>query len=232
MAFPEQSLRDLVSLSEVVLLHDNLIDAQNEICRIAVRAIPVAEGASLTAFSELGPGAVAASDEWAYTLDETQFVEHEGPCLDAARSGLVFRVRDTGAEPRWPNYMPRAFEMGARSMVSLPMTAESKLIGALNVYSREPDAFTPEQVSIAELIAAHASLASHISSTLLKHKSLAEQLREAMASRATIEQAKGVLMATTRCSADEAFQLLREQSSAENRKLRDIAEEIVARQSS
>lgn len=54
-------------------------------------------------------------------------------------------------------------------------------------------------------------------------------LVRAIESRAVIEQAKGVIMATTGCSADEAFGLLREQSQMENRKLRDIASEIVAR---
>lgn len=53
-------------------------------------------------------------------------------------------------------------------------------------------------------------------------------LRESRASRAVIEQAKGVLMATTGCSADEAFVLLRRQSQHQNRRVRDIAEQLVA----
>jgi AmiR/NasT family two-component response regulator len=55
-------------------------------------------------------------------------------------------------------------------------------------------------------------------------------LRKAMASRATIEQAKGILMATARCTPEEAFRLLVRQSQHENRKLRAVAEELVARQ--
>jgi hypothetical protein len=54
-------------------------------------------------------------------------------------------------------------------------------------------------------------------------------LRESRASRAVIEQAKGVLIATTGCTADEAFQLLRTQSQHQNRRVREIAEELVAR---
>ena len=55
-------------------------------------------------------------------------------------------------------------------------------------------------------------------------------LAAALESRATIEQAKGVIMATTGCTPDDAFDLLRQQSQTENRKLRDIAAEVVARQ--
>jgi AmiR/NasT family two-component response regulator len=51
-----------------------------------------------------------------------------------------------------------------------------------------------------------------------------------MDSRAAIEQAKGIIMATTGCGPDEAFQLLVRQSQHENRKLRELAEELVTRQ--
>lgn len=49
------------------------------------------------------------------------------------------------------------------------------------------------------------------------------------ASCSAIEQAKGVIMATARCSAQSAFERLVAQSQHENRKLREIAEEIVRR---
>jgi AmiR/NasT family two-component response regulator len=55
----------------------------------------------------------------------------------------------------------------------------------------------------------------------------AEQLREAMRSRAVIEQAKGVLMARRRCSPDEAFDVLREVSQTSNTKLREVARALV-----
>lgn len=53
------------------------------------------------------------------------------------------------------------------------------------------------------------------------------QLEEALRSRATIDQAKGVLMASMRCSPEEAFDLLVEQSNHQNVKLRDVARSIV-----
>ena len=53
-----------------------------------------------------------------------------------------------------------------------------------------------------------------------------------MASRAEIEQAKGILMAQSGVSADEAFRVLSRASQRENRKLRDIARDIVERSAS
>jgi GAF domain-containing protein len=169
-----------------------------------------------------------ASDEWALGLDELQYVEHEGPCLDAYRTGNVFRIGDFNSETRWPAYSRRALEQGARSMLSIPMSAEGKLIGALNLYSQEPEAFDPEAVSLGEIVAGHAGLASQVAAAFFGHRDLAKNLAEAMQSRAVIEQAKGIIMARQRCAADVAFEVLSAQSSREHRKLRDVAGDLVA----
>ena len=52
---------------------------------------------------------------------------------------------------------------------------------------------------------------------------LSGQLEMALTSRAAIEQAKGILMGTRRCTADEAFETLRAKSNSTNRKLREVA---------
>jgi GAF domain-containing protein len=227
---PDDTVGGLQELAGVALAHGELRHALAQVSRIASEAVRKADGATLTMYGPSGPEAVAASSEWAERLDELQYVEHEGPCIDAARTGLLFRVRDFDTDTRWPSYSPRAVEAGARSMVSLPMTVEAKTIGALNVYSRQTDAFDAEDVSIAEIIAGHASLAAQVTATLQGHRDLAEQLRTAMASRATIEQAKGIIMATVGCDEATAFERLVQQSQHENRKLREIAEELVRRQ--
>ena len=223
-------MTELLALAGVALVHDDLDEALREICVIASRTVRHADGASLTTFSAAGPEAAAASSEWAEQLDEMQYDEHEGPCLDAGRTGVLFRIRNISAEERWPSYMPRAAELGARCMVSVPMTVEAKTIGALNVYSRQVDAFGADEVAIAEIITGHASLATQVGMALQSRRELADQLREAMASRATIEQAKGVLMASDPAlDPDGAFELLRSASRRENVKLRDIAGRVVER---
>jgi hypothetical protein len=102
------------------------------------------------------------------------------------------------------------------------------LIGALNLYCPKPQAFDAEAVSIGEVVAAHAGLASHVAAAFFRHRNLADQLGQAIESRSTIEQAKGILMGSRRCDADEAFGLLVSLSSRSHRKLRDVAADIVA----
>ncbi|HEU5033886.1 MAG TPA: GAF and ANTAR domain-containing protein [Mycobacteriales bacterium] len=227
MAVPEDMLSELTALAGVVLAQDDLPSALVQMCRISVRAVAGADGASITTLREGLPSALA-SDDWAQGFDELQYEEHEGPCFDAFRTGNIFRVRDLAAEPRWPSWTPRAVERGGRSVLSMPMTSEGQTIGALNLYARKPDAFTARDVSIGEIVAGHAGLASQVAAALFRHRDLAEQLADAMQSRATIEQAKGIVMASHHCDADQAFDLLVKLSQTGHRKLREVAEAIVA----
>jgi len=227
MSVSDEALEELAALAGVVLVTTDLPNTLGEICRIAVRAVPGAEGASVTTHREGGPAAVG-SDSWSQDLDESQFTEHEGPCLDAFRTGNVFRVRDFTTDNRWPSYSEQAISRGAHSMLSLPLNAHGNVIGALNLYARKPNAFDAEAASIGQIVAGHVGLASQVSAAFFKHRDLADQLADAMRSRAVIEQAKGVVMAKQHCDADAAFDALRTESQHSNRKLRDVAADVVA----
>ncbi len=56
---------------------------------------------------------------------------------------------------------------------------------------------------------------------------LTGQLRASLASRAVIDQAIGVIMAQQRCTATDAFDVLRSASQNRNIKLRQVAEQII-----
>ncbi|MEU5534617.1 ANTAR domain-containing protein [Streptomyces sp. NPDC020362] len=55
-----------------------------------------------------------------------------------------------------------------------------------------------------------------------------EQLRRAIVSRPVIDQARGILMAAHGCSAEQAWDILRETSQRSNTKLRDVAAAVTA----
>jgi GAF domain-containing protein len=222
-----ESARDLASLAGLVLSEPDLPAALHRVTEVAVGLVDSCDGASLTMRREGVPVASAASDDWATGLDELQFREQEGPCLDCLREGSVMRVRDLGADHRFPTYGPRAQELGARSALSLPLAADGRTVGALNLYRRKPDVFDGPALAVGELLAAHASLAIQAATAFYSHRDLADQLREAISSRAVIEQAKGVLMAQQQCSAEDAFQLLVAASQRSNRKLREVAQALV-----
>ena len=229
MEIPAETALELARLAGLALAAPDLDTALVEVTRLAVSVVEPCDGASLTMRRTGVPAAPIASDEWASRLDALQFVEQEGPCLDCLRLGAIMRSRDLAEDNRFPSYGPRAAEeLGARSSLSLPLTADGRTVGALNLYSRVPDAFDNDVVGVGELLAAHASLAVSAATAYYSSRDLAEQMRQALDSRAVIEQAKGVLIAQGGGTADEAFARLVERSQQANRKLRDVAFDVVA----
>jgi GAF domain-containing protein len=173
------------------------------------------------------PLTVASSDGLAAQVDELQYGLDQGPCLSALRTGRVVRIDDLAADARWSGYAVRALAHGVRSSLSLPMAAQGRPVGAFNLYSREPGFFGDTQTRQAERFAENAAGAVAIAARLAAHAVMTEQLRASLASRAAIDQATGIIMAEQRCTAEEAFAILRTASQNRNLKLRQVAEDIV-----
>jgi transcriptional regulator with GAF, ATPase, and Fis domain len=197
-----------------------------ELAELATEAVG-ADMAGLTVRDERGrPTTVVYTDRMVPEIDQVQYDADRGPCLDAGRTHTVFEIEDTQADDRWPEFASAGVAHGIRSTLSIPVVAANNGIGALNFYDHRSSYFDAAKRELAELFAGQCA----ITGLYWHHVNQAAGLAVAMQSRETIEQAKGVLMATTGCSAEHAFQLLREQSQMENRKLREIAQEIVDRQ--
>ena len=215
-----------------------------ELSKLAVSARPLAEilqrtaeltraviGApvevSVTLIDGDDPTTPAATAEWAVTLDEAQYGQGYGPCLDAARAGQVIMIPDLGQDHHWKAFADAARAAGVASSVSVPLPVQRDVIGALNVYAREHQAFHDGRVRLAEQFASYAAVAIGNTALYLTSARLAEQMQEAMASRAVIEQAKGILMAVNRCDEGEAFAKLVTASQHSHKKLREVAQELV-----
>ncbi len=223
-------MEDLLrELSRVPFVDRTLTEVLTDITAIAVRGIPGAEASSITLLRADKAFTAAHCGEMALAADELQYEHGYGPCMDAGRGGVLLRVDDMRAEQRWPDYVAHVVETTpVLSSMSVPLPYQGSSIGALNNYSTKPGAFaSPESIragtDVAEVIAVAVANAD-------AHAQLFDQahnMRVAMESRATIEQAKGVLMAQRHVNAEQAFEILREASQRYNRKLRDIAFGIV-----
>ena len=109
-------------------------------------------------------------------------------------------------------------------MLSVPVRLADQPVGTLNVYATQPRAWTPGEV---EALGALAVVTAELVSTaveLANREVEVAQLRQALASRVWIEQAKGVLAATQGVSPDAAFQQLRRQARSSSRKVADLAQ--------
>ena len=169
------------------------------------------------------------TDDAAPEIDSAQYETGIGPCLDSFRHQEVFTIADTTTDDRWPPFCEAALSYGIRSTLSIPMVANHEGVGALNFYSDKADGFSDADVEVGSQFGAQAAIVLANAQAYWDAHQLSQNLATAMQSRAVIEQAKGILMGVQRCTADEAFQILVRASQRENRKLREIAEELVNR---
>jgi GAF domain-containing protein len=115
-------------------------------------------------------------------------------------------------------------------MCAVPLRVRDNVIGALNLFRSSDEAFTDTEMDIAQAMAEIAAVALIQERALREHTLLIEQLQTALNSRVIIEQAKGMLAEYLTVTADEAFLVLRTYARSHNRKLAEVASEIVERQ--
>jgi GAF domain-containing protein len=219
----------LAELSRIALADDGLTAALRRITDIAQRTVPQADDVSVTLLDERGKGkTVAFSGQLAVQLDERQYENGFGPCLDAAATGQTVVVDAADPTSPYAEFTAACLRAGITHSVSvsLPMIPDSS-VGALNVYVSTPDGPDQDTVTGLEMFAIYAAVAAANAAKHDQGIQLAAQMQNAMRTRAVIEQAKGILMATHKISADKAFQALARASQRENRKLNDIAQRLV-----
>lgn len=197
-----------------------------DLAGVAARTLAVSCG--LTLRRDRSPLTVVSSDDRAAAVDEVQYGLGQGPCLQTLSTGEVVSVPDLLSEQRWDGYSAHALAHGVRSSLSLPMTAGEQIGGAMNLYSTAPRAFDdPFVTARATAFAAQGAAVLTVALQQAQQAELTAQLREALSSRSVIDQAIGIVMGQQRCDADTAFSILRKASQGRNRKLRDIAADIV-----
>jgi GAF domain-containing protein len=199
----------------------------DKVVHLAAEVVAPAAGCGLTVRRDGQPFTAVASNDLASQVDEIQYDTGEGPCLDALHDGTVVVVDDLSREERWDHYRPPAIAYGVLSSLSLPLIIDGESLGALNLYSSVSAAFDGPQREQAEKFAAQSADALTVSLRHVQQAEAQRQLAEALASSSLIEQAIGILMGQQRCTAAVAFDLLRKASQHRNRKLRDIAADIV-----
>lgn len=170
---------------------------------------------------------VVSSDEVAMRMDEVQYIRGRGPCLSAMREGTRIEVPDMGTETRWGDYARHAIANGIASVLSLPLTLDGNTLGALNLFATTPHAFADYDIDRTEAFTAQAATALTILLRHAAHTVLDDELREALATRAVIDQALGILMVTRKIGSQEAFEILRHASQTTNRKVSTIAAELI-----
>ena len=184
-------------------------------CEVVTRAD--AAGLNLLVRGRFEPQAVLGQAP--HDLDAIQQSTGVGPCIDASRDQTPVEVLDMRTETRWPEFRARALELGVLSMLCLPLWVDESRLGSISLYAGDAAAFDEQSRNLAGLFGTHAALA-------LADAQLVDNLRQALTNRDAIGQAKGILMASHRVTADQAFAWLSAASQALNVKLAKVAEAV------
>jgi hypothetical protein len=208
-------------------------EAPLRICH-AVVASSLAHGAAVTLISDPDhQEPICATDATAARLDELQFSLAEGPCLDAHTFGHPVLVSDIAdpADTRWPEFASGARDTSARALYALPMQIGGARLGILDLYRRERGPLSRQALTMA-LRAADAAMWAVLRPAALPHQAPSEvpdELAGGGLARAEVHQATGMLSAQLGISVAVALARLRAYAFAEDRRLIDVARDVVAR---
>jgi GAF domain-containing protein len=190
------------------------------VVRLAAGTLDACEHAGISIVDGRAITSPASTGVTPARVDAIQTQEDEGPCLDAIRQHELFYIEDVATEDRWPAFTRRVIaETDVRSILSARLYLEQHTIGCLNLYATATEAFDGHDIALAAVFAAHAAIA-------LDAAERERNLEAKAASRDAIGRAKGILMAHSGITDEEAFDMLRRASQRENVKLVEIANRI------
>lgn len=169
-----------------------------------------------------------ANTELGRLVERAEVELGEGPCTDCALSGEQLSVPDLAAvADRYPRFAPRVLAAGVKAIHALPIHNRSGQLGALNVISTETGSLDAGQMTTAQLLCEVTAAYLANSRAFEERTRTAEQLQRALDSRVVIEQAKGRLAERHAISLEDAFERLRGHARSNQRKLRDVASEVL-----
>lgn len=161
----------------------------------------------------------AATDDRAAAADASQFEMREGPYIDDVFRQGVMAADDLRDDPRWPHWGPFVAGLGLRGLISVQLYASGTTLGALNLFSSEPQQYTSDDVEEARAVATIVSIELARS----RHDA---HLWKAVDTRHRVGLAQGILMHQFKFGSEEAWALLLRLSQHGNTKLHVIAEQI------
>ncbi|WP_230686637.1 GAF and ANTAR domain-containing protein [Catellatospora vulcania] len=204
------------------------------VCAATVAGVNV-DGAGVTIMtSSTARDVVHTSDRVAADLEEWQLTYGQGPCVDAfARGGPVMALdlRSLESLTRWPVFTPAALDSGARAVFALPLQIGAIRLGVLDLYRARPGAMSSYELADALAFAEATALMVIDDAAGLQPDTaeLAWQRDDPTAHQVQVHQATGMIVAQLGTSAEAAFARLRAYAYAHDRRLGDVARDVVER---
>ncbi len=209
-----------------------VIDLLGDVAEFAAQAIPGVDGVGVALIQHHdGKPRIqtwAATAELVHDIDVIQYEElREGPCITCMELKKACVSGSLGSDSRWPHFGGRVARMAVHSALSLPLMVGDEVIGAINTYARQRDAFGNHAVQLGSQFAGPAAVSVYNAQLLARAQERTKSLQRALDSRAVIDQAIGIIRSRSGVSGEVAFDRLTRMSQTENAKLNLVAERLV-----
>ena len=220
-------LAAVVSLVDSLLDDFDVVDLLTDLTQRCAELLDIAAAGFLLADPLQQLRLLAATSDQAREIELLQLQADEGPCLDCYATGQPVSVADVRAETdRWPQFAIAARDAGFASVHAVPMRAAGAVLGALGLFGSRPGTLTDADLLVAQTLT-HIACVALVQQHPVTPSAVLPQLRSALASRVTIEQAKGFLREHLEIEVDQAFAILRTYSRRRKEHLTEVAHRLV-----
>ena len=224
---PEESVERFARVEKLLRTQRTLPAKLESVAGIARLTVPNCDAAGISLIVDGEPTTSAVSDRLAVEIDLVQYQAGQGPCLDAIDRGKVIRVDILERDRRFSRFAPGALAMDINSVLSMPLSAGDRVVGALNLYSRLPNAFDASTEQAAQPLADYAGEIIASSALYAYALDMVDGLVESLENQAIIAQAIGILTMTEKQSTEEALERLRTLALASGRSMRTVADWVI-----
>jgi hypothetical protein len=202
-----------------------------QLCGVTRDIVGVSGAGVMLMSGDVPRGSLCCTNDVSNLIEELQFALGEGPCVDAYQQSQVVvepNLADPGT-PRWFAFSPQAVEAGVRAVFAFPLRVGTTRLGALDLYRNRPGSLTDDQRADALVMAdvvANWVLDMQASAS---PGSVAEELERDADFHVVVHNAAGAVSVQLGVSIPEALIRLRAYAFSNDRPLRDVAGDVMAR---
>ena len=228
MTREEQIIATFVELADTMLEDFDIVEFLHRLLERAVELLSCAEAGLLLANAEGALQVMASSSQRSEALELLQSESGRGPCVESyLGSQTVFSEDLEMDRKRWPVFAEAALGSGIGSVHSIPMRVQGETIGTFNLFRSKVGRIGPHDLPLGQGLADISAVAILQERATRERRGIVQQLEHALGSRVLIEQAKGILAERAHASIDAAFLGIRAYSRSHNRRLIEVAGDIV-----
>jgi hypothetical protein len=200
-------------------------------CSAAISATRVDSAAVTVMLSATPRETIYASERIASDLQELTLTVGEGPSVDAAAGNpiLVADLTAPACLARWPVFAPAAAQAGVRAVFALPLQVGAIRLGVMDLYRVQPGDLDDAQLADALLLADTACALLLDAARFDGSHPDGRRPERASPTHPEVHQATGMIIAQLGVTAAVALTRLRAYAYAHDRRLRDVAADVVSR---